>query len=192
MAGEKAPRRYDEPPRIDYSKLSEALMYYESVGYEYIEAPWVVEPASVAVTLPAGSTATSVSYGDLVGSGEQSFIELMRRGRAIHKACCVTPCFRIEDTYDQLHHAYFMKLELIDTDATPHNLQSMIGKAAAFLARYTDVSIVQTGSDSYDIVSSKNHVELGSYGFRSFDDKKFIYGTGLALPRLDTAIRGQE
>ena len=176
-----------EPPVIDYRKLATALDYYCSLGYEYIEAPWVVSPESTAVTLPLGRVATSITYGDLVGSGEQSFIELLRRGKSMSKACCITPCFRQEESYDELHHAYFMKLELIDTAATRQNLQKMIGTAERFLSRYIDVAVIQTAADSYDIVASESGIELGSYGFRSYDGKPFIYGTGVALPRLDTA-----
>jgi hypothetical protein len=175
------------PPQIDYHKLSAGLNHYESLGYPYMEVPWVVSREAIAVTLPENATATSVQYGDLVGSGEQSFIELMLRGQAVLKACCITPCFRIEDRYDDLHHPYFMKLELINTDATTKNLRQMILDARGFFQKYTDVAIEQTGPDTYDIVDRDQGIELGSYGFREFNGRRFIYGTGLALPRLDMA-----
>jgi len=184
-------RNFMEPKNIDYRKLAAGLDYYESCGYEYMEVPWVVSGEAESATLPPDATATSVQYGDLVGSAEQGFIELLLRGRTILKACTITPCFRIEDSYDELHHAYFMKLELIDTDATPENLQRMISDARGFLQQYVDTDIEATGDSTYDIVDTKHCIELGSYGIRTFNDTAYIYGTGIAPPRLDTVINKQ-
>jgi tRNA synthetases class II (D, K and N) len=175
-----------DPRYIDYSKLALGLEFYQSRGYGYIEAPWLVSRAATNVTLPEDREVTHTQFGDLVGSGEQSFIELMMRGMTIDKACCITPCFRDEPDYDELHHAYFMKLELIDTDATEENLQHMISDAVAFLGTFLDVHVIPTGESSYDIVDNRHELELGSYGFRQFGSRRFIYGTGIALPRLDT------
>ncbi len=181
--------RFMEPSRIDYHKLSSALDHYEARGYEYMEVPWVVSREAEAATLPPDATATSVQYGELVGSAEQGFIELLLRGRTVLKACAITPCFRMEDSYDELHHAYFMKLELINTDASRDNLWRMIHDAQDFLGNYTRTEIEQTGTETYDLVDSKHHIELGSYGIRTFRNTPYIYGTGVALPRLDTVIR---
>lgn len=180
--------RNHRPKHIDYRKIAVALDHYENRGYEYIEVPWVVSPESVNETLPLDRPATRVQYGDLVGSGEQSFIELLRRGEAIVKACCVTPCFRLEHDYDELHFPYFMKLELIDTDTSQENLWSMIGDAREFYEKYVPTDIEETEPGAYDIVDKKFRMELGSYGVRNIGDRSFIYGTGAALPRLDTAI----
>ncbi len=177
-----------EPSRMDYRKLSAALEYYETHGYPYLEVPWVVSSEALSVTLPPDRVATRVQYGDLVGSAEQSFIELMLRGRAVTKACAITPCFRLEDTYDELHHGYFMKLELINTDATEENLQTIITDAYDFFAQYLDVKVIATGQNMYDIIDKRRNIELGSYGIRSCRASTFIYGTGVALPRLDKAI----
>lgn len=176
------------PSRMDYRKLATALDHYEARGYEYLEMPWVVSNETVATTLPQGREATSVQYGDLVGSGEQSFIEMLRRGETILKACCITPCFRMEETYDELHFPYFMKMELINTDATNENLQQMIADAYEFHNKYVEVNIIETEPNTYDLVDKELRIELGSYGIRKVDDLQFVYGTGVALPRLDTVI----
>lgn len=175
-----------DPRYIDYAKIAQGLAFYTAKGYPYIEAPWVVSRAATNVTIPEDREVTHTQFGDLVGSGEQSFIELMMRGANIQKACCVTPCFRDEPEYDELHHAYFLKLELIDTDATKANLHHMIQDAKEFLGQFLDVSVIKTGESAYDIVDTHHQLELGSYGFRQFGKKQFIYGTGIALPRLDT------
>lgn len=183
-----AARSHMEPGQIDYRKLAAGIDHYESLGYEYQEVPWVVSDEAINVTLPPDLPATAVQYGKLVGSAEQSFIELMLRGQTILKACAVTPCFRIENQYDDLHHAYFMKLELINTDVTQDNLHTMIEDAQGFFEQYTETDVEQTGPNAYDIVDKKRRIELGSYGIRSFDNHTFIYGTGVALPRLDTVV----
>ena len=177
-----------EPSNIDYRKITAALEHYEQRGYPYMEVPWVVSSEALNVTLPPEHAATKVQYGDLVGSAEQSFIELMLRGEAVTKACAITPCFRLEDAYDELHHGYFMKLELINTEVTDANLQATIADAYEFFAHYLDVEIVPTGRGMYDIVDTRRKIELGSYGVRAYKEMSFIYGTGVALPRLDKAI----
>lgn len=181
--------KHTEPGAIDYRKLAAGLDHYESLGYKYREVPWVVGRGAIMATLPPGATITTAQYGDLVGCAEQGFIELMLRGQTVLKACAITPCFRIEDKYDDLHHAYFMKLELINLDASHENLQQMIRDAQVFYDRYVDTAVEQTGTNAYDIVDKRQRIELGSYGIRTFDKGKFLYGTGVALPRLDTVLQ---
>lgn len=175
-----------EPNTINYALLADALAFYTRLGYEYKEVPWVVSEEATNITLPVNRVATKVSYGgDLVGSAEQSFIELLKRGQTLTKHCAITPCFRDEPAYDDLHHAYFMKCELYDSQPTPERLQQMIKDAVAFFSRYTHVNILATDI-GFDIMA--DDIELGSYGFRQYKDTRFIYGTGCALPRLSMAM----
>lgn len=176
-----------EPAAIDYRLLGEALEFYDKKGYAYREVPWVVSHEAMAVTLPPGAEATHTQYGDLVGSAEQGFIELMIRGEQVGTSCAITPCFRLENQYDSLHHGYFMKLELYEPDASKQNLDRVIADALEFFSCHCLSRVVQTGESMYDIVDG-NEVELGSYGFREASGNHFIYGTGVALPRLSTAI----
>ena len=178
-----------QPTTIDYAKLAAGLTHYAERGYAYREVPWVVSHEAESVTLPPGAEATQTQYGDLVGSAEQGFIELILRGEELTRACAITPCFRIEETFDELHHAYFMKLELIDTNASLASLDAMLENAVDFFAQYLDVLVVKTGTHMYDIVDKKHGIELGSYGFRTCGDTTFVYGTGVALPRLDTVLQ---
>lgn len=129
-----------------------------------------------------------MSYGDLVGSAEQSFIELLIRQQKLGKHCAITPCFRHEAEYDDLHHAYFMKCELFNSDATPENLQQMITDAVDFFRQYLPVTVITT-EIGYDIMAGDS--ELGSYGFRKYHNTQFVYGTGCALPRLSTVMQKQ-
>ena len=145
-----------EPKLIDYVVLGEALTFYVNRGYTYKEVPWVVSDQATEATLPHDRTATKVHYGNLVGSAEQSFIELLIRGEKL-------------------------------TQATHERLQDMISDAVAFFRRYLPVDVISTGS-GYDIVSVADGIELGSYGFRTYNNITFIYGTGCALPRLTQSM----
>lgn len=173
---------------ISYRILAAALEHYELRGYGYLETPWVVSDEAIQATLPKNQQTTKTQYGNLVGSAEQGFIELLLRGKSITKACSISPCFRQEPSYDQLHHAYFIKLELFNTNATINNLDLMITDAVDFYENYIDTAVIKTGDNSYDIVDKGHGIELGSYGFRQAAGQKFLYGTGVALPRLDTVI----
>jgi aspartyl/asparaginyl-tRNA synthetase len=180
-------------PHIDYKKILSAIDHYSLAGYSEIEAPWIVKYESYATTkLPQSRDFYTVG-GYLNASGEQSFIEMMRNGTQLTKNFCITPCFRNEEILDDIHHTYFLKLELIDTNVSIENLQTMIDHAVAYFTKYLPLQILQTDTKgvAFDIIDSKNHIELGSYGIRRTKDFSWIYGTGVALPRLDTVIKKQ-
>lgn len=185
-------RKFPITPFIDYRKIADAQQFYESHGFAPIAAPWIVGYEAYNTTRPSDRREFYCLDGYLNASGEQSFIELMLTGSKMKKYCCITPCFRDEPTVDDYHHRYFLKLELIDPDTTKENLSHMIHLAKKFLDSYTLVptKIIQTDSvaRAFDIVDGTNGIELGSYGIRTYKDFSWIYGTGLALPRLDTVI----
>lgn len=173
---------------IDYGRLAEALAYYQSAGYTYVEAPWIVGQTAYGATKPPKALDFVTLGGFLAASAEQSFLELMLAGRRFGQAVALTPCFRHE-TYDELHQSYFMKVELIDAGNTSNqHLESMIELAAGFYSRYADVRLEPQPNDSIDIVEATTGIELGSYGRRRFDIHRWTYGTGLAEPRLAQAI----
>ena len=186
-------------PVIDYRKIADAKDYYEQFGFGEISVPWIVGHQAYLSTRPPLAFNRREFYtldGYLNASGEQGFIELMLNGYVLNKHCCVTACYR-DEVPDELHHSYFVKLELIDTEATEVNMFRMIGLAEHFFNRYFSshpVRIIETQDSevSYDIVDGIDGIELGSYGIRHYKDLRWIYGTGLALPRLDTilAMRG--
>ena len=178
---------------IDYGKLNNAIETYMSLGYEYIELPWSVEPVYSQLTKP--DFCEDIPYGDemLVGSGEQSFIQMFDRGKlSPGKYVGVTPCFRDETVFDQWHKKYFMKVELIvltrDDDSDTHDsmLNNVLGDARTFFNKhiYNEVILTDQGYDLYSYFG----IELGSYGVRSWKDFHWVYGTGCAEPRLTSAI----
>lgn len=194
---------------MNYSHIARAVEFYTDRGYVYLDdAPWYVGRESYCATKPPGAADISISaesptllnhIGNLVASGEQSFLQMMIDGQPIKRAICVTPCFRAEPRFDTLHRPYFVKAELINAqDVDEGHLVHMLHDACAFFEQFFPVRIVKTGrSDlgepSYDIVEKGSRFELGSYGIRRqiHGGKKmdWIYGTACAEPRLSTAIQ---
>lgn len=180
-------------PLIDYQKIADGINYYSSLGYSELPVPWIIGFDAYNATRPPDRREFYTLGGYLVASGEQSFLDLMLSGTKLTKHFSITPCFRDEPDLDEYHHNYFLKLELIIANATHENLIEMIQEAKSFLDRYIPVPsrIICTheSEQAYDIVDGVHGIELGSYGIRTYKGISWIYGTGIALPRLDTVIR---
>ncbi len=170
---------------INYHLISAAINYYSSIGYNYLEVPWAVSREVVESTKPESADSVQADFGYLVASGEQSFIQLMEEGKVLGKHCCATPCFRPKDR-GTLHHPYFFKVELIDTNASLDSLLNTISAAMHFIGRYLPIRVIQT-EEGKDIVSDSG-LELGSYGIRTWKNYSWVYGTGVAEPRLSEVI----
>lgn len=164
---------------VDYSRVAKAIKFYERLGYEYVDTPWVVSHHVKAVTFPGVSEACRKGY--LVGSAEQGFIHLMVNG-LIKPGLYVSagPCFRFDDvTKSVFHHPYFFKVELCEIGTT--DFSQVLADAHAFLGG----TQVQT-NDGIDL--ELNGLEIGSYGYRVYSGHEWAYGTGLAEPRFSQAL----
>lgn len=178
---------------IDYLRLAKSVEFYECVGFTRIESPWTVTRGISDITRPPDAKDFALIHEDekvLVASGEQSFLYLYNKG-FIPKGRfqTITPCFR-KEKFGPVHTKYFIKNELIDTvDVTTTALDRMVGDAQLFFAQYTsayDIEVVSTGVNSYDLNIAG--VEVGSYGIRSCDYLDWVYGTGVAEPRMTKAL----
>lgn len=174
-----------------YERLSQAIQFYRKEGFVYRDAPWAITERALAITAPPFSKLFTIdSYAHLVASGEQSFLQLILDGKlpkGRYQTC--TPCFR-DDAVDAIHHRYFMKVELIDfnPDDKIGSLMEMIVAARHFFEKYVTVKLLKT-LDGYDLVDTEHEIELGSYGIRSHPEiGTWVYGTGLAEPRLSQVI----
>lgn len=110
---------------INWHLFSKAITTYTNLGYKLIEVPWLVDQQAIDVTLPPSAKPFTVNgcgeLNQLVGSAEQSFIYLALHNKLLPgKYQALTPCFR-DDKEDDLHHKYFMKLELIHLNPEPIN-----------------------------------------------------------------------
>lgn len=176
---------------IDYMLIAKSIEYYQKIGYDYIEVPWLVDEESIKVTHD-GDVLKFLNHNNiLVGSAEQSFIYMMLNGiiNGGGKVMAVTPCFRLEK-YDALHRPYFFKTELIHilekNDDELKSLKFCINNAKHFFANNSiDEPVIVKTDIGYDI--NLNDIEIGSYGIRSYKKHRWVYGTGLAEPRFSTA-----
>lgn len=194
----------------EYLRLAESVKYYERHGFRYIDTPWLVQQKVNYTTKPRWAAPMHHYVKALdhtfhfVASGEQSFLQLqyeaMKSGGKLQgKYQTITPCYRDEDRIDSLRRIGFMKLELIDfSEITDLNLQYIVSVAMGNLGGYLPVMAMtndQHTEHGIDIVDVRNHIELGSYGIReaTIGGKTFqwIYGTGLAEPRLREVLKLQ-
>ncbi len=201
--------------QISWGKIAQALAFYQDLGYQYVEVPWLVDEVAVKSTLPDGRTAQRLGEGKesrpyLVGSAEQSLYQMVLDGQlAPGKYCAASPCFR-DDVEDDLHQSHFFKVELMvllprGTPSFGHTDVSDLGDAVLEVAKDAleffrclpgnqRVNLVPTGPCMYDIELARIYdlgkpgIEVGSYGARAFSNGwRWVYGTGLAEPRYSIA-----
>jgi aspartyl/asparaginyl-tRNA synthetase len=177
---------------INYKILTESLDFYEKQNFQRVETPWIVSDSVSNITKPVGGKDFSITEKNkvLVASGEQGFLYQYLKGFLPHGTYqTLTPCFR-DEKFDEWHHKYFMKNELIKTDSTTKtDLKSMIDLSMLFFKQYLPeklISIKEYDSETFDIECAG--IELGSYGIRSCSFLKWVYGTGCAEPRLSTVV----
>ncbi len=163
---------------IDWALLGQAVSFYKNQGFQYVEAPWCVEPHVSQITF--GGELITCQYGVLVGSAEQSLLSMPDLPSV--PLVAVTPCFR-SDPPDALHQPYFMKVELYQEG---NNLDFILASAEYFHTVSSTVKpMIEETHEGFDITI--NGIEVGSYGVRTHNDRTWSYGTGLALPRFTTA-----
>ncbi len=188
---------------IDYSILAAAIEHYKKLNYEYVDVPWLAGYSAINRTKPANCQAMEVksnihSWGYLLGSAEQAFTQQMMDGTMkIGNFVACTPCFRDEACYTEATKLHFMKVELIRVrkvlNANPvaefknTDVLDMVTQAVRFMENYSNVLTVKT-TDGFDIIDADG-LELGSYGLRSLGSYRWIYGTGVAEPRLSISAR---
>lgn len=173
---------------IDYFKIAEAIKFYESKGFEYIEVPWDTPKKYQEATYMGEDFYPIGDDRYLVGSSEQSFVYLLDNGHLTNgKYITCSPCFRGGEI-SEIHQEYFMKAELFDnTDCSELRLKEIVDFACEFFAQYSPVFTQKTGDLSYDIVTPLA-IEVGSYGIREYKELSWIYGTAIAEPRFSKAI----
>lgn len=175
---------------IDWVRLITAISFYSCKGYHYTNLDWTVDRKISEITKPIDRRDYFIEDKSLVASGEQSFLQLIVDNKLSNgRYCGITPCFRDEDAVDELHQRYFMKVELINTlDVNKESLNKMIDCAYELYSKYLNIEVIEVGDQLYDIVDSKNKIELGSYGIRHYENIHWVFGTGLAEPRLSKVI----
>ena len=175
---------------IDYYKLFDSLEYFKSNNFKYVDLDWIVDEYVSNITKPSDRKNFYINDKVLVASAEQSFLELIINNKLEYgRYCGITPCFR-DEIVDYLHNNFFMKVELIDTmNTTIKSLNEIIDICLNNFNKYLPCEILQIDDITFDIIDSKNKIELGSYGIRMYNNFSWIYATGLAEPRLTNVIK---
>jgi seryl-tRNA synthetase len=186
---------------INYELLAKAQKFYELNGFKYIETPWYVSKEIKDITRPEiadikNDYILSVNKKYLVASGEQSFLYLYTKGfLPPGKYCTITPCFRFEEI-DIFHKKVFMKCELIsilDPSVELADVDSLVYPVINLAHEFfTSIGLPGVYSSIIEPHIQKDlnfmGVELGSYGYRSYKDIRWIYGTGCAEPRTSSCL----
>lgn len=177
---------------IDYAIINLAASFYMYKGYTCIEVPWIISEEASKVTCFNDERAFFTNNNSrLIGSAEQGFIQLMLDGQKLKNDTlyfAISPCFRNE-IEDMTHSKTFMKLELFyksdNIDLQNKICRKMIQDAKEFFS----IKLIETEEiitvDGTDL--EYNGLELGSYGIRTYKNLSWVYGTGVALPRITIA-----
>lgn len=181
----------------DWSLVAKAIKHYRKANYSYLEVPWLVSNEAVRLTY-SGPTPYQTSVGQLVGSAEQSFLELELEGLMPVQERFVTasPCWRNEKAYDEWHQTSFMKVELYSKGNCWEEFLSDAMELFIDLGLDNDSLVVVECpegpyTEQWDLaikLSNNKLIELGSYGYREEESLKWSYGTGLAEPRTSLLL----
>lgn len=175
----------------DLKLLRKAIAQYIQWDFRFLEyVPVVVDVDCLLATASNNQIAMVTDTKGLVGSAEQSFLQLIKEGKleGYKRYQAVTDCVRPLDN-DDWHQQVFKKLELISITTHAEELDSVICAAEETMKHLlkgldlpsNTLEIVPT-DEGFDL--ELNGIEVGSYGNRVFRDIHYVYGTGLALPRF--------
>lgn len=187
---------------INYQTVSRAISAYTTRGYKYVDTPWHVSADALTPTLPRERWGFSMWHPELphdkflVGSAEQGFLQLMLNGEIQPGSySSAGPCFRDEPVIDELHRYSFFKVELIkictptetvdEVDAWKMAQHAAQVHAEVFFATDNRDFHIKRTDAGYDL--ELKGIEVGSYGTREHAGHRWLYGTGLALPRAQIA-----
>lgn len=182
---------------INYNRIAQAQVFYKALGYANVIVPWLVSPQAVIATLPQGLKVFQSNFGCLIGSAEQSFIQMMLdKELEPGRYQATTPCFRDEPKYDDLSLMSFMKTELIWYNPQTEGVEPIDAYEQVFNHALQCFFHVSDG-DKFSLVKTEegvdifcNGVELGSYGIRKLGDEHlWVYGTGIAEPRFTLVVQ---
>lgn len=167
---------------IDTKLLIEAMSYYESIGYEPLASPMLVDKDIVELTLPKGKVAREHLGKYYVGSAEQSLYQLIKDGfNPDGSYMLISPCER-DEVLDKIHFGIFLKVELVSTEKSCADICNDVDYFYSIQGFSSEVICTEQGFDL-----EIEGIEVGSFGERRYKDFNITFGTGLALPRISQA-----
>lgn len=184
-----------------WNNLNHALNWYQEHGFKFIDVPLLVRSEINRITFPDDDQQLKNHFSSLIGSGEQGFLQILPNLREDIKYVTLTPCFRLKDNARREYkYRTFYKVELgqytKDKSSVFEKVDQMLdiafkyfhqsyGKYASFFKERSpdDPNVIDI-----NCVFEDKQIEVGSYGFRELSNKYFIFGTGLAEPRLSNFL----
>lgn len=185
---------------IDYVLLGEVMEYYKSIGYEEIDVPWLINEKYDLLTRPNNKNSCIIDNDGrhFVASAEQGFLSIcLTNGMKYNKVfVSCTPCIRLNDCDDNYHQETFMKIELSAVSDTEELAQNIVKNILINTkALFNNITNKKVYIEKIEFKPSICHfdlmidgIEVGSYGYREIDGCYYVFGTGLALPRLSKFI----
>jgi seryl-tRNA synthetase len=184
----------------DFVLIEQALSHYICAGFEFKEVPWHVSEETIKNTTPKDVKLYTLESDEfLVASAEQGFLNIWDELEPDKFYCGLTPCFR-PDVIDEFHKRYFMKLELfcrIETKQPNLVLDQFVGTAKALFStiewdKTVKPKVWSIGFSEYDKTTVNKDIliediEVGSYLVHKHEDKVWVCGTGIAVPRFRQA-----
>lgn len=176
-----------------------AESFYRFMGYQLVEVPWAVTPQYAMIAKPDNKPLLPLfdSGQYLVASAEQSFASSQYLDSNEGKFVATTPCFRDEKCRETYHQRCFLKTELfVPAPLKPMAMiDDMIYDASHLMSELLHIKaerlkIVEVSDNQKDLYL--NGIEVGSYGLREWNGWSWVYGTGLATPRLFQAAEHRE
>lgn len=172
---------------VDSYLISCAMSFYQNCGFDHTSVPMLVDPDVSALTKPEGIPEVFHPSGKVyVASAEQSFIQMWKDDEIYpDRFMALTPCVRMGEQ-DESHLSTFLKLELIAIGYEAVELT--LRPALMFFAQVSGnrAKMIET-NDGWDIEIAG--IEVGSYGVRKMlNGTPYVYGTGIAEPRLSYAL----
>lgn len=159
--------------------------------------PGLVDPDVMMHTCPPGAIdnrLVGAGKDTVVASAEQSFLQLDKDGGLeAGDWMAMTPCYRSEPVFDEVHLPVFLKLELMRLKDLPNifardDAMDLAQKMQKFFLEFYGMptSLLET-EDGWDVMYED--LELGSFGVRrTMTGRSYICGTGLAEPRASIAL----
>lgn len=181
---------------ISLNVIAEAHFWWKR-WFQDKMVPALVDPDVMQHTCPPGVIDNRL-HGEgtdtVVASAEQSFLQLDKDGELeAGNWMALTPCYREEPVFDEVHLPVFLKLELIRVNDDPHFFTRTEALHLAhkmqkfFMEFYAMPTTVIETEDGWDVMYKD--LELGSFGVRrTMTGRSYIYGTGLAEPRASIAL----
>lgn len=178
----------EEKILIDYSKVNEAINYYNRLGFKYIPVPWIVSDEAFSITKDLRTFENNNNVN--VASGEQSFLQLVLRGKLKEgRYQCCTAYNTGSEWYMRVELFDFIGYKLLNMDKQRERVNNVANISQSLFSEYTDTK--KKTKAGYIEIECNGEI-IGKYGYREYNGFSWIYGTGLDEPKFSETLKDSE